>query len=101
MGYFYNHLESRWDPIDHGRKLSPAQAQEIERRKLLIADLITEIESSGSDSAIKLYAGLLARALTATDELLLRAYSEQLAKLHPGPAPKLKIYRATTRRADP
>jgi hypothetical protein len=101
MGYFYNHLESRWDPIDHGRQVSPAQAQEIERRKGLIADLITEIESSGSDSAIKLYAGLLARTLTATDELLLRAYGERLAKLHPGPVPKPRTYRMTIRRADP
>jgi hypothetical protein len=65
MGYFYNWLDEQWDRSDHTRKLTREQVLEIERRKALIGELIKEIEASG-DSLIKLYAGLLARTLTAT-----------------------------------
>ena len=94
MGYFRNWLEGRWDPIDHDRKLTREQVQEIERRKALICELIKEIEVSG-DSVTKLYAGLLARTLTATDELLLRAHSEQLAKMT---TPKVVLPAGTEKR---
>ena len=80
MGYYYNHLEKRWDPIDHDRQLSREQKQQIARRKTLITALITEIEES-NDSLVKLYLGLAARSLVATDELLVRSHSERLAKL--------------------
>jgi hypothetical protein len=82
MGYYYDWLEGRWDPIDHDRELTRRQRLRIERRKILIEDLITEIEIS-DDSIIKLYAGLLARTLTATDELLIREYSKRLSEMCP------------------
>jgi hypothetical protein len=82
MGYYANWLENRWDPIDHNRVITAEQRQLIDRRKRLIDDLMVEIETSG-DSIIKLYAGLLARTLTATDEVLIRACSERLANLTP------------------
>ena len=85
MGYYANWLEDRYDPIDHDRVLTAEQRQLIERRKRLIEDLMVEIETSG-DSIITLYAGLLARTLTATDELLIRAHSERLSRM----TPKLK-----------
>lgn len=87
MGYFYNHLEERWDPIDHERKLTRGQKRRIQRRGELIADLITEIER-GKGSVTKLYAGLLARTLASTDEILLREYGQRLAEMTTPPQPK-------------
>jgi hypothetical protein len=83
MGYFYNYLEKRWDPINHDRQLNRQQRQQIERKKTLIAGLITEIEAS-NDSVVKLYVSLAARTLAATDELLLRAHGKRLAELGGG-----------------
>jgi hypothetical protein len=83
MGYYYDWLESRWIPIDHNRVLTREQRQRIVRRGNLIADLIEEIEADDSSSVLKLFAGLAARALAASDELLLRDWGEQLAKIGP------------------
>jgi hypothetical protein len=80
MGYHYNWLERRWDPVDHDRKITPEQKEQIQRRQHLLDDVIREIEQN-NDSVIKLYGGLFARALTATDELLLRSHSKRLAEL--------------------
>ena len=82
MGYYWNAVTDRWDPIDHGRQLTPGQVRQIERRKALIGELINEIETC-NDSAIILYAGLLARTLTCTDELLVREHAQRLADLMP------------------
>jgi hypothetical protein len=80
MGYHYNWLERRWDPIDHGRVLLENEEADITRQQRLLDDVITEIKQS-YDSVIKLYGGLFVRALAASDELLLRSHSKRIAAL--------------------
>jgi len=76
MGYYYDWLEARWSPIDHDRKLSRRQLRRIEWRGALIEALIELLEQEGNSSEINLYGGLLARALTASDELLIRGIQQ-------------------------
>jgi hypothetical protein len=98
MGYYYDWLEGRWDPIDHYRELTRQERRTIERRRTVIEVLITEIAES-DDSIIKLYAGLLARTLTATDELLIREYSKRLSEMCPKKTEKKKTNTPAERRA--
>jgi len=80
MGYYWNPLEKRWRPIDHERKLSRADHARIEHRAGLVEDLVVELER-GCDSMLRLYIGLLVRALVSSDEILTRRYGEQVAAL--------------------
>lgn len=80
MGYYYDHVDRKWEPIDHDRRLTGKQKQRLSRRKHLIVDLLTEI-NKGQNSVTALYAGLLARALVKTDELLMREYGETVIKV--------------------
>ena len=80
MGYYYDHVDRKWEPIDHDRRLTGKQKQRLSRRKHLIVDLLTEI-NTGQNSVTALYAGLLARALVKTDELLMREYGETVIKV--------------------
>lgn len=81
MGYFYDWLENRWVPIDHGRRLTPAQRRQIERHRQLVTDLITEVQKSRGE--IRLYASLLVRALVSSEELLMGEFGRQVAQLSP------------------
>lgn len=80
MGYYYDHIEEKWQPIDHDRVLTAKQKRRLSRRRLLIEDLITEIER-GCNSLTHLYASLLLRTLVKTDELLMREYGETVSKV--------------------
>jgi hypothetical protein len=51
---YYNWLERRWDTIDHDRKLTREQKEQIARRQRLLDDVILEIEQS-SDSVRSSY----------------------------------------------
>jgi hypothetical protein len=78
--FLWNPLENRWRPIDHDRKLTAEQREKIDRRKALIAELVTEIEVGG-DSVLAMYSGLLARALCSSDEELVRGCGDRVAAL--------------------
>jgi hypothetical protein len=100
MGYFWDQLERKWIPRPRWEK-RPSEWRRVDRRKQLLRDLILEIEDSPvlppdhfegddaeyfdmtqkNDRAAKLYATLLARSLIGTDEWLMKAYGEQIAKL--------------------
>src|SRR5262245_27008631 len=80
MGYYWDWMAKRWHPIDHHRKLTREQWHQINRREALIEDLITELEE-GSDSVIKLYAGLLAGALCQSDQVLMDRCGEKIAAI--------------------
>jgi hypothetical protein len=89
MGYYWNAIDERWDAIDHGRQLTAKQRRRIQRRKQLIADLITEVKV-GRDAVTRLYANLLLRALVLTDEELMRSHGKEVAEL----SPKEKVRKA-------
>jgi hypothetical protein len=76
----FDRFKSGGPPIDHDRQLTREQQKDIERRGKVISSLISEIEAS-NDSIITLYASLLARTLAATDEILLREYSQRLEEM--------------------
>jgi transposase len=80
MGFFYDWIEQRWSPIDHDRRLTPEARRRLERRTNLIEQLIAELEDSRDGVAV-LYAGLLARRLASSDEILIRQFSKTLARL--------------------
>jgi hypothetical protein len=82
MGYFYDWIDQKWQPIDHARKLTVKQRRRLSRRKILMDDLLLEIDK-GHDAITTLYGTLLLRTLAKTDELLMREYGEQIAKLAP------------------
>jgi len=82
MGYFWDALEDKWKPIDHHRRLTPEQRAVLDRRRQLIQQLMVEIEHG--DGVTALYAGLLARTLTASDQELIRGYSDVLNQLTDG-----------------
>ncbi len=77
MGFYYDWCDEKWKPIDHDRALTAAQRRQLSARGRLIEILIEEI--SGGDSITALYAGLLARTLVATDEVLMRKYGERIS----------------------
>jgi hypothetical protein len=100
VGYFWDRIERKWAPRPRWKKRS-SEKRRVDRRKELLHDLISEIEdgpllppdqfegddaeyfdrTQPNDRAAKLYAALLARTLIGTDESLMRAYGEQIAKL--------------------
>jgi hypothetical protein len=79
MGFYYDHLDNKWTPIDHHRKLTLAQRRVIHRRRALIDDLLAEI-AEGGDGVTGLYARLLACALVKTDELLMREVGKRVVE---------------------
>src|SRR5262245_17440920 len=81
MGYYYDHVASQWVPIQHDRKLSLKQRQQISRRRVLIDNLLQELEAEDVKSVTRLYAQLLLPTLASTDELLAREYSRRIASL--------------------
>ena len=81
MGYYYDHVDRKWEPIDHDRVLTTKEKRRLSRRRQLIENLLTEINKE-QNSVTGLYAGLLALALVKTDELLMRELGEIVAKLH-------------------
>ena len=81
MGYFYDWVDRKWEPIDHDRKPTVYQKRLLAERGRLIDNLIEEIERN--DGVTGLYATLLARALVKTDEFLMRAHGERIAHLSP------------------
>lgn len=79
MGYFYDWVEEKWKP-KRDETLSLSERRQVNRRSTLLRELIAEIEQGG-DGISRLYAGLLARALLATDEELMRDHGERIVKL--------------------
>jgi hypothetical protein len=75
MGWYYDWIAKKWQP----RKApSQRQRQHHSRRRVLLRDLLGEIDTG--DSVTKLYAGLLARAVVARDQELMREYGRQIAE---------------------
>lgn len=79
MGHYYDHCESKWVPVDHSRQLTRAERRVLERRAALIEHLLAEVEAPASSIAC-LYAGLLARTLASSDEILARRCSKAVAE---------------------
>jgi hypothetical protein len=77
MGYYYDHIENQWVPLDHDRRLTPAASQLIVRRGKLITDLLAEL--AAGDGITGLYARLLLRALVKADQDLMQKYGERVA----------------------
>jgi hypothetical protein len=77
-GYYYDHLQRRWMPKFQPGPETPQGRRRLHRRRLL-PELLTEI--GGGSALSRLYASLLARALIAEDEELMREHGEQVCKL--------------------
>jgi hypothetical protein len=73
MAYVWNPLTERWKELDRDcREATPAQRRRTARRRELIQALLAELEAAPADGVAVLYAGLLARYLVESDDLLLR-----------------------------
>lgn len=103
MGYFWEQLERKWVPRPRYDRTHTEQGQ-VTRRKNLLLELIDELTDdskhpvrrlAGEDAeyyaytqlherAVKLYAGLLARTLIGTDEMLMKKFGEEIAELTAG-----------------
>jgi hypothetical protein len=83
MGYFYDWVDQRWQPLDHHRRLTGVQRRQINRRRNVLADLLVEMIEG--DSTTQLYAGLLARTLICADQDLMREFGERVVKLSRSP----------------
>ena len=92
MGYYYDWLEQKWAPIDHGRTLNRREQRRIDRRRALIDDLILEFKC-GRDGQIALFAGLLLRALVRSDEQLMRDRGEAIANVSFDEVPEPRSWR--------
>ena len=83
MPYHVDHFEHRYVESHRDRVLTAEQMEVIDRRARLLWELVQEIETGG-DSILRLYAGLLAKELCKSDELLMKRCGERVAKLtHP------------------
>jgi hypothetical protein len=80
MGFYYDHFDERWLPIDHDRRITAELRHTLARRGELIEGCLDEIRN-GRDAVAALYAGLLARTLTASDQLLMRKYGQQVTEI--------------------
>ncbi len=78
MGYYYDWFDGKWVPIDHDRKLTRSQQRLLSRRRILIDEVLAEIDSGGT---VGLYARMLLRELVRSDEALMREYSKEVARL--------------------
>jgi hypothetical protein len=73
--YYYDWVQERWvEPTS--TESTPAQKRQCARRRDLIEGLLDEI--AAGDGITTLYAGLLARQLITTDEVLMRAYGREV-----------------------
>jgi hypothetical protein len=90
MGFYWDHVNERWKPIDHDRQLTPATRRVLARREDLIKSVLEEIEHP-ANSATALYAVLLAKELATSDELLARSCGERVAKLTKVAEPRRKV----------
>jgi hypothetical protein len=75
MSWYYDWIEKKWQPK---QEPSSCQRQQHPRRRTLLRDLLGEIDTG--DSVTKLYAGLLARAVVAQDQELMKEYGKRIAE---------------------
>ena len=103
MGYFWNEIDCKWVPRPRWAK-RPAERYRAERRGQLIGQLLDELKAQSTrppkafvgedkqyfsfiqqnERLAKLYAALLTRALTGTDEELMKEFGPQVAALTAG-----------------
>lgn len=80
MGYYYDWIEEQWVERPRDRVVTWGQRQRQQRRRKLLTYLIAEMTES-RDGVATLYAALLARTLVASDEELMGAFGEQIARI--------------------
>jgi hypothetical protein len=83
MPYFYDWINKRWQPYPKGSDpMCPKYTtRSFARRFTLLPQLIKEIETG--EGEVKLYAGLLARAIVVSDidPTLMNEFGERIAEL--------------------
>jgi hypothetical protein len=98
MGRYYDYINAEWKPSNRDRQLTRIQERILSRRQRWIEDLMVEIQMDGFHNPdATLYASLLVRALTTSDELLAQRYGKQVADLS-GEPEKTKPGRASRSR---